>query len=301
MSRGWMLRVLAGFAAFLGAGSAWADIHVTPIPEYNMPQGVTPISHQVYDLHMMMFWVCVAIGIIVFSIMGYSMVMHRKSRGHEPSQVHENTKLEITWTIIPFLILVAVTVPTAATVVNMYDDTGSAMSVKVTGYQWLWHYKYMKKDVGFYSKLSSSSNKARQIDPSVSPWKVKHYLQSVDHPLVLPTHTKVRLLITSADVIHSWWVPQLGFKMDAIPGYINKMWVNIQKPGTYRGQCAELCGRGHGYMPIVVKAVPQKQFKKWLSDHQDKNKKAGSGEKESGQSADSGNAQTARKAAATGA
>src|SRR5690625_4911783 len=203
MSRGWIPQILTAVIAMAGAGGANAAVHFSSSPKFNMPQGVTPLSHQVYDLHMMMFWICVAIGILVFSIMGYSMWRHRLSRGHKASQFHENTKLEITWTIIPFLILVGVTIPTAATVVNMYDDSGSTMSVKVTGYQWMWHYEYMGKDVGFFSKLSKSSNKARQINPTVSPWKVKDYLRSVDDPLVLPTHTKVRLLFTSADVIHS--------------------------------------------------------------------------------------------------
>jgi len=242
-----------------GAGSGWDLL--------NLPVGVTSISRDIYSIHMMAFWVCVAIGIIVFAVMIWSIVFHRRSRGAvaDVTIVH-NTKVEIVWTTIPVLILIGMTIPAAHGIILIGDDAHSQLDIKVTGFQWGWQYEYPGKDVSFVSKLDTKSMAASELDSGISPYSVPHYLRNVDHPLVVPVGTKVRLLITAVDVIHSWWVPDLGIKKDAIPGYINTSWFEIDanKPGIYRGQCAELCGRGHGYMPIVVKAVSKADFQAWL-------------------------------------
>ncbi|MFI4886702.1 MAG: cytochrome c oxidase subunit II [Steroidobacterales bacterium] len=242
-----------------GAGSGWSLL--------NLPVGVTSISRDVYSIHMMAFWVCVAIGIIVFGVMLWSIVFHSRSRGAvaDVTIVH-HTKVEIIWTTIPVLILIGMAIPAAHGLVLISDDAHSQLDIKVTGFQWGWQYDYPGKDVSFISKLDTKSMAASELDSGISPYSVPHYLRNVDHPLVVPVGTKVRLLITAVDVIHSWWVPDLGIKKDAIPGYINTSWfeVDANKPGVYRGQCAELCGRGHGYMPIVVKAVSKADFQAWL-------------------------------------
>lgn len=233
--------------------------------QLNMPRGVTDMTHEVWDLHMLMFWICVVIGIGVFGVMTYSIIRHRKSRGHKAANFHENTAIEIIWTIIPFCILIAVAIPAAGTLLKIEDSTNPDLTVRVTGYQWLWEYDYVDySGVSFYSRLSDSSMRARMLD-SVSPYEVEHYLRDVDNAMVVPVDKKVRLLLTSGDVIHSWWVPKLSGKKDAIPGYINDIWFKANKTGIYRGQCAELCGRGHGYMPIVVKVVTQEQFETWIA------------------------------------
>lgn len=232
--------------------------------QLNMPRGVTETTHEVYELHMMIFWVCVVIGSVVFALMLYSIVRHRKSRAGKTAQFHESTAVEITWTIIPVLILIAVVIPTANTLLEVEDSTNPDLTIKVTGYQWLWHYQYIKEDVSFFSRLSDASNRARMLDSEVSPYSVDHYLRSVDKRMVVPVDKKVRLLLTSGDVIHSWWVPKLSGKKDAIPNYINDLWFRAGKQGIYRGQCAELCGRGHAYMPIVVQVVSQQTYQKWL-------------------------------------
>lgn len=226
----------------------------------NLPRGVTPISQSIYSLHMTIFWVCVAIGVVVFGVMFWSILAHRKSRGHQPANFHENTVVEITWTIVPFLILVAMAVPATATLLKMYDSSDSRVSIKITGYQWKWHYQYVQDHFGFFSTLATPQD---EIDNQMP--KDKWYLHEVNHPLVLPVGEKVRFLVTSNDVIHSWWVPDLGVKRDAIPGYVNTAWATIDKPGIYRGQCAELCGKGHAFMPIVVKAVSQADYAKWVT------------------------------------
>lgn len=233
--------------------------------DFNLTKGVTPITHQLWNLHMMMFWVCVVLGVGVFGTMLYSIIRHRKSRGFKPATFHENTAVEVIWTIIPFCILIAVAIPAAGTLLQAEDSSNPDLTIRVTGYQWLWEYKYVDSGVHFYSRLSDSSMRARAL-PSVSPYDVPHYLRSVDNPVVVPVNEKVRLLITSGDVIHSWWVPALAGKKDAIPGYINDIWFKATKTGVYRGQCAELCGRGHGFMPIVVKVVSQKKFKQWVAE-----------------------------------
>jgi cytochrome c oxidase subunit 2 len=241
--------------------SAHADLAL------NMPRGVTAISHEVYDLHMLIFWICVAIGVVVFGVMFWSIYHHRKSLGAVPAQFHESTLVEVVWTVIPMLILIGMAIPATKTLVNMYDTRDAELTVKVTGYQWRWQYDYINEDVGFLSVLSTPSAQIHNVAA-----KSEHYLLEVDNPLVVPVGKKVRILTTAADVIHSWWVPELGWKKDAIPGFINESWTLIEKPGLYRGQCAELCGKDHGFMPIVVKAVPEAEFKQWLAQMKAKSK-----------------------------
>ncbi len=231
----------------------------------NMPEGVTSTSREVYSLHMQIFYIVVVIGVLVFGAMIFSIVRHRKARGVKPAQFHHSTGVEIVWTIIPFLILVSMAVPASTTLIDMYDTSGADMRVKVTGYQWKWHYKYMDEDVAFYSTLATDSNYARRLGSGVDPTSVENYLREVDNRLILPTNTRIKFLMTSNDVIHSWWVPELGWKKDTVPGYINETWTEIQEPGVYRGKCAELCGRGHGFMPVVVEAVEPERFQEWLA------------------------------------
>lgn len=241
----------------------WSATAMAGWSDFNMPWGATDYAHRVYDLHMMAFWVCVAIGIVVFGVMFYSIFHHRKSRGAVPAKFHESTTVELIWTIIPALILIGMAIPATKTLVAMTDTANTKLTVKVTGYQWKWHYAYPQDKIAFFSMLSTPTDEIYNLKK-----KDPHYLLEVDHPLVLPIKTKILFQITGADVIHSWWVPALGWKRDAIPGYVNEMWTNIDKPGTYRGQCAELCGRGHAFMPIVVKAVTQDQFKQWVAKMQ---------------------------------
>lgn len=233
---------------------AWAQLTF-----YNMTPGVTYISKEVYKLHMIIFWICVVIGIVVFSVMFYAIIYHRKSRGAVAAKFHESTLVEIIWTIVPFLILVIMAIPATQTLLELEDTSDSELTVKVTGYMWRWHYDYIGENVQFMSSLSTSFEEINQRAP-----KGENYLLEVDNPLVLPINKKIRILTTANDVIHSWWVPSLGFKKDGIPGFINEAWAKIDTPGTYRGQCAELCGARHGYMPIVVKAVSEEEFAKWL-------------------------------------
>lgn len=230
------------------------------IQPYNMPVGVTEISHGVFELHMLIFWVCVAIGVVVYGAMVYSIFMHRKSRGYKAAQFHESVAVEIAWTIVPFLILVGMAVPSAKMLIKMEHTVDADMTIKVTGYQWLWHYDYIGTKVNFYSALETPRESIYNYEE-----KDENYLLEVDRPLVLPIGQKVRFLFTSDDVIHAWWVPDLAVKKDAIPGFINEAWTRIDKPGVYRGQCAELCGRGHGFMPIVVHALEQSEFDAWLA------------------------------------
>lgn len=248
-----MISVLCAGAFFI-SGSAWAAI------QYNMPHGVTPISRDMFDLHMMVFWVCVAIGIGVFSVMFYSIIMHRKSRGHVAAQFHEHTGVEIAWAVIPFLILVVMAVPATLVLMRMHDVGDADLTIKVVGYQWKWRYEYLDQGISFFSNLSTPPEQIQNKEK-----KNRHYLLEVDKPLVLPINKKVRFLVTANDVIHSWWVPRLGVKQDAIPGFIHETWATIMKPGVYRGQCAELCGVNHGFMPIVVIAKTQDEFNQWVS------------------------------------
>jgi cytochrome c oxidase subunit 2 len=234
--------------------------------EINMTKGVTQQSADHFDLHMIVLWICVVIGIGVFTVMFTSIVLHRKSKGHKAAKFSHSTKAEIIWTIIPVLILVVMAVPATTALVRMEDSSGAEMTVKITGFQWRWKYEYLDQDISFISSLDSSSNAARQLNSGVAPESVDNYLLDVDNPLVLPIGKKIKFLITADDVIHSWWVPALGWKRDAIPGFVNEAWTNIEKPGTYRGQCAELCGKDHGFMPIVVIALPEDEFEAWVNE-----------------------------------
>jgi len=244
----------------------------------NMTQGVTDMSRKIYDLHMLIFWVCVAIALVVFSAMVWSLVNYRKSQGAVPdtTMVH-NTRVEIVWTALPVVILIAMAVPAARTLVEIEDTTRTELTIKVTGFQWGWNYEYLDQGVSFFSRLDRASDKARELGSGIDPNSVEHYLLNVDNPLVVPVGTKVRLLVTGADVIHSWWVPAFGVKKDAIPGFVNEAWFNIDadKTGLYRGQCAELCGRDHGFMPIVVDARSKEDFQTWLKDKAAQQKQAG--------------------------
>jgi cytochrome c oxidase subunit 2 len=244
----------------------------------NLPVGVTDISARVYGLHMMMFWVCVAIAIVVFGAMIYSIWKFRRSTGAiaDKTLLH-STKVEVVWTVIPVAILIATAIPAARTLIVMEDTRNSEMTVKVTGYQWKWQYEYMGKGVSFFSTLAADSNFARQLNSGVDPKTVKDYLLNVDRPLVVPVDTKVRLLLTGNDVIHSWWVPDFAVKKDAIPGFINEAWFKANRTGRFTGQCAELCGRDHGFMPIVVEVLSKDDYAKWLVAAQEEAKAAASG------------------------
>lgn len=229
------------------------------IPYFNMPKGVTPISKDIYFLHMTLLWICTIIGIIVFSIMFYALYKHRKSRGKKPRVLPASYSFEIVLAIIPFLILVAMAVPATKVLIKMEDASDAQVNIKIVGYQWKWKYEYLDEGIGFFSNLSTPLKELQNKAP-----KGEWYLLEVDKPLVVPINQKIRFLVTSSDVIHSWWVPALGIKRDAIPGFIYESWAKIEKPGTYRGQCAELCGINHAYMPIVVKAVPEEEYQAWI-------------------------------------
>ena len=239
----------------------------------NMTPGVTELSEEHFDLHMIVLWVCAVIGIGVFTVMFTSIVLHRKSRGHDAAKFSHSTKAEIIWTIIPVLILVGMAIPATKALVKMEDFSDAEMTVKITGFQWRWKYEYLDQDISFISSLDPDSNAARQLNSGIAPESIDNYLLEVDHPLVLPVGRKIKFLITADDVIHSWWVPALGWKRDAIPGFVNEAWTNIEKPGTYRGQCAELCGKDHGFMPIVVVALAQDEFDAWANEQMAKKSK----------------------------
>ncbi|MFW5432714.1 MAG: cytochrome c oxidase subunit II [Methylophilaceae bacterium] len=230
----------------------------------NLKAPATEIASQIYDLHMLILWVCVAIFIVVFGLMFYSILKHRKSVGHKAAQFHENHWLEVIWTIIPVIILVSMAYPATKTILAMKDTAEADMSIKVTGYQWKWGYDYMDQEVKFISTLSTSQD---QIQNKAE--KGENYLLEVDNPMVVPVGKKVRLLITAVDVIHSWWIPEFGVKQDAIPGFMKEAWIRVEKPGTYRGQCAELCGKEHGYMPIVVEAMEAADYDAWIVAQKD--------------------------------
>ena len=244
-----------------GMSSAYAGYMDT----LNMTKGVTPVSEEVYDLHMLILWICVVIGVVVFGAMFYSMYAHRKSKGAVPAQFHESTKMEILWTVAPFLILVGMAIPATKTLVFMDDTSEADISIKITGHQWKWEYEYLDGDaqgIHFISSLSTESRQAIYNDPTA----VEHYLKDVDNEVVVPINKKIRFFLTASDVIHAWWVPDLGQKQDAIPGFINEMWTMIKEPGVYRGKCAELCGKDHGFMPVVVRAVTDAEYAQWISD-----------------------------------
>ena len=226
----------------------------------NMTRGVTDISNEVFELHMLIFWICVAIGVVVFGVMFYSMYAHTKKKNPVAATFHENHKVEIAWTIIPFLILIAMAIPASKTLVKIYDDEAGDLNIQVTGYQWKWQYNYLEDDVSFFSNLSTDMDEINNLVP-----KGENYLQEVDEMVVIPVGKKVRFLITANDVIHSWWMPAFAIKQDAIPGFVNTAWTKVDKPGIYRGKCTELCGKNHGFMPIVVKVVEQSEYDEWVS------------------------------------
>jgi len=251
------------------AGLAFAAPALAYESTYNLPVGATDISARVYGLHMMMFWVCVAIAAVVFAAMIYSIWKFRKSTGAVADRtLTHSTNVEVVWTVIPVIILVATAIPAARTLIAMDDTRNSELTIKVVGYQWKWQYEYLGKGVSFYSTLATESNLARQLNSGIDPRTVKDYLLDVDHPLVVPVDTKVRLLLTGNDVIHSWWVPDFAVKKDTIPGFINEAWFKANRVGRFTGQCAELCGRDHGFMPIVVNVVPKAEFATWLATQQ---------------------------------
>jgi cytochrome c oxidase subunit II len=233
--------------------------------EINLQPPVTPIAAQIYDLHTYIMWICVVIFVGVFAVMFYSIFAHRKSKGHQAAQFHENTLVEIVWTVIPFLILLLMAIPATKTILAMKDTSVSDMTIKVTGYQWKWGYDYLDDGISFVSNLATPYAQIYGQEP-----KGEHYLLDVDQPMVVPTDKRVRVLITAGDVIHSWWVPAFGVKQDAIPGFVRDSWFKVEKPGIYRGQCAELCGKEHGFMPIVVEAKSPADYAKWLDGQKKK-------------------------------
>lgn len=260
---------LLGTAILMGLAGHQAVADEVERWQVNMSPGVTPVSQEIYGLHMLIFWICVVISVIVFGALAYTMYAHRKSENRQPAQFHEHLGLEIFWTVIPFLILVVMAVPATRSLIHLYDtDTEVDLDVVVTGYQWKWQYEYLGKDVSFFSNIGEASNAARQLGSGIDPATVPNYLLDVDRPLVLPINQKIRFLVTANDVLHAWWVPALGVKRDAIPGFVREAWAYIEEPGTYRGVCAELCGRDHGFMPIVVKAVEEAEFEEWIAEQQ---------------------------------
>lgn len=244
----------AGVLSILFMSAAQADLQL------NMTQGVTPISQELFDLHMLVLWICVVIGVVVFAVMAWSIIFHRKSRGAVAANFHESTFVEILWTIGPLLVLIAVAVPATGTLLRLEDaKTNADINLEVIGIQWKWQYNYIDEDVQFVSSLAQSSR-----DVIKDPTGKENYLLEVDEHVVLPINKKIRFLFHSNDVIHAWWVPELAVKQDVIPGFINDSWAIINEPGIYRGQCAELCGKDHGFMPIVVEAVTQSEYEQWL-------------------------------------
>ena len=246
---------LWGSFVLLGAGTAFAGYADT----LNLRKGVTDISNKVFDLHMLIFWICVVACVLVFAVLIYSIFTHRKSKGAVPATFHESTTVEIIWTTIPFLILVAMAVPATTTLLALEDTRDADMSIQITGYQWKWKYDYLDEGISFFSVLTTPRE---QIEGAAA--KGENYLQEVDNPVVVPINKKIRFLITSNDVIHSWWVPDLGWKQDAVPGFINDGWTELHEPGLYRGKCAELCGKDHGFMPIVLVAKTQEDYDAWV-------------------------------------
>ncbi len=233
--------------------------------ELNMPVGVTDVSRKIYDLHTDILLICVVIGLVLFSAMLWSIVHHRKAAGYEAAQFHENTRLEIAWTLIPVAILIAIAYPATRVLIDIYDTGGEDLTIEVRGYQWKWQYKYLDEDFnntfGFFSTLTTSQDEIQNRTT-----KGEHYLLEVDNPLRIPANRKVRFLVTSEDVIHAWWVPDFGIKRDAVPGILNEMWTIVEEPGVYRGQCTELCGKDHGFMPVVVEVLPEAEYDAWYTE-----------------------------------
>ena len=250
------------FLALAGASSTLFAASAQAAYELNMTESVTPLGRELYSLHMLVFWICVVIGIVVFGAMAWSIIHHRKSKGAQAANFHESTTIEIVWTVVPLLILIGIAIPATGTLIDLEDaKTDADITLQVTGIQWKWKYTYVDDDVSFISSLAQSSR-----DVMDDPTGHENYLLEVDNPVVLPVNKKIRFLFHAQDVIHAWWVPELAVKQDAIPGFINDSWAIIEEPGIYRGQCAELCGRDHGFMPIVVNAVTESEYRQWLTD-----------------------------------
>ncbi len=254
------IRVAGLISLLFFSAQSWAGYQL------NMKPGVTSFSQDAYEIHQLVMWICVVIGIVVFGAMIYSIIYHRKSKGAVPADFHESTTLEIAWTTVPFIILIAMAIPATKVLLAMEDVSNPDMSIKVTGYQWKWHYDYNvgenAKEVSFFSNITTPDALSLASNPDVV--KDENYLLDVDNKLVIPTNKKIRLLFTSNDVIHAWWVPAFGVKKDAIPGYINESWISVPEPGVYRGKCAELCGTNHGFMPIVVEAKSEEDYLAWV-------------------------------------
>ena len=271
---------LAAAAAACGVwATAGAEMSPNTSNGYNLPPGVTDMSRAIFDLHMEAFWICVGIAIVVFGAMIYSLVKFRHSQGAVADQnMLHNTKVEIAWTIVPVIILVVMAIPAAELILKMEDMRNAGLSIRVTGYQWKWQYQYMDAadGINFFSTLKQDSNFARQLNSGIDPASVPNYLLDVDHPLVIPSGTKVRVILTSQDVIHAWYVPDFGLKRSAVPGFINELWFTVDpgKEGIYRGQCAALCGRDHGFMPVVVDVRTPDNFKKWVDEQKAELKQA---------------------------
>lgn len=249
----------ASWAAFAAGGTEVAG--EAKRFQTNMTEGVTEVGKDIYDLHMIALWVCIWIGIFTFGFMFYSLYKYRKSAGHEPATFHENLTAEITWTVLPFVILIGLAIPSISTLKDVYDTDKADMDILVTGYQWKWKYEYLDKDgdnISFFSVLKTPQEEIKNAEP-----KGEHYLLEVDEPVVIPVNKKVRFLITAYDVLHAWWVPALAVKKDAIPGFVNETWAKAKEEGVFRGQCAELCGKDHGFMPIEVHVVSQEKFDAW--------------------------------------
>lgn len=278
----WLQRMLLALTGMAASSVALANPEHPSPWQLNLTRGASTLSHDVWELHMAVFYVCIGIGVVVYGALVYALFKFRKAKGAKASDFTHNSALEVIWTIIPVLILFGLAYPATRILVYENNTSDSALTVKVTGVQWKWRYDYIDYQgrpvnrVGFVSMLANDSNVARQMDSSVSPWTVKSksgvedYLLDVNKPLVVPTRTKIQFLITAADVIHGFWVPALGWQADAIPGQIHDAWGEFDKPGTYRGQCAQLCGQDHAYMPIVIKAVPPAEFQQWLAAQESK-------------------------------
>ncbi len=280
MSRGnqnWLVGAWLPIVAIFSS-STWADTQL------NLTKGVTAVSREVYDLHMLSLYICTGIGVVVFGAMFWSMIFHRKSKGAKAADFHESTKVEILWTAIPIVILIAMAIPATSTLINMENNEDSDITIQITGSQWKWHYKYFNENIEYYSVLSTPREEYENQNGSFAgngASKNDNYLLEVDKPLVIPINKKVRFLITSDDVIHAWWVPAFAVKQDANPGFINEAWTNVDVPGTYRGQCAELCGKDHGFMPIVVEVKSEEDYDAWLNEQHTLTAKAADAEKAS--------------------
>jgi cytochrome c oxidase subunit 2 len=249
---------------FIGALAALFPAIASAAYQLNLQAPVTRIAGEIYDLHTLMMVIIVIVFVLVFSVMFYSIFKHRKSVGHKAAQFHESTTVEIIWTVIPFIILVGMAWPATKTVLALKDTSNPDITIKATGYQWKWGYDYMKGEgegISFLSALSTPQDQIRNGAP-----KSENYLLEVDNAVVVPVGKKVRILTTANDVIHAWWVPAFGVKQDAIPGFVRDTWFKADKEGTYRGQCAELCGKEHGFMPIVVNVVSAEKYTAWVGE-----------------------------------